>query len=611
MNPHQERLKLIRSEMLKAKIDAYLIPTSDPHLSEYIPLFWKSIEWISGFSGSAGTLLITQNEAMLWTDGRYWLQAEQQLQNTGFTLQKMSKANTYIHYLLTYIQAKQVIGIDGKILSLETKELLENELAKQGIILNTQCDLIAKIWLQRPPLKQEMIFEHPIEFAIQSREEKLALIQEKMQSLGATHHLINSLEDIAWITNLRGKDIQYNPVFMSYLLIDLHKATLFVQPNTLHKDLIKTLQESHIHLEDYEKITSSLHQLQDAKILIDPSRITTHLINCLSQSNTLIKTHNPSLFLKSIKNPAQIKHIKRAMEQDGIALCHFGYWLETSLDQGMKISELDIDTKLHAFRSSQAYFLEDSFPTIAGFNANGAQCHYRATRQNFSYIQDHGFLLVDSGGNYLNGTTDITRVFPIGHITHEQKQDYTLVLKAHIAMSSTIFPQGILMPMLDSLTRAPLWKRHLDYAHGTGHGVGYCLNVHEGPQVLSYYTLPQEKMKIYEGMITSIEPGIYREGKWGVRLENLVLTQLDGENEIFGKFLRFEPLSLYPFEKNCLLLDLLTEEEIKWINAYHQEVYRRLSPFLDEVMRSWLQEKTSTLQNPTKTKYKNKNTPSF
>lgn len=595
MNPHKQRLEQLRASMKEAQIDAYIIPMSDPHLSEYIPSFWKEIEWLCGFSGSAGTLLITQEEASLWTDGRYWLQAQKQLQNSGFILQKASKNHTYTSYLLSLLSPSSVVGIDGRIFSPKAKSELESLLHSSHISLHSQCDLLSPLWHNRPPLQREPIFEHPLEFAIQDRVQKLSIVREKIIECGADSHLIASLEDIAWITNLRGSDIECNPVFMSYLLIDSSKAYLFIQEGTLSKELQKRLESEGFVIKRYEEIEEYLKGLREKTILLDPERIPSSLSQILHPSNTLIQAYNPSLFLKSIKNKEQIEHIKNAMEQDGVALCHLGFWLEESLRSGERISELDVESKLHSLRASHPLFWGDSFNAIVGFNANGAQCHYRATKESHSYIDDKGFLLLDSGGSYLNGTTDITRVFPIGEVSEEQKRDYTLVLKAHIAMSSSVFPQGIAMPLLDALTRAPLWKHHLDYAHGTGHGVGYFLNVHEGPQVLSYFSPVLEKSKVYEGMITSIEPGIYKEGKWGIRLENLVVTRIDGESEEFGAFLRFESLSLYPFERECLELGLLSESEREWINSYHQEVYSRLSKHLDSKMQKWLEKKCERL----------------
>lgn len=593
MNLHRQRLNQLREEMKKAQIDAYIIPMSDPHLSEYIPSFWKCIEWLCGFSGSAGTLLITQDEASLWTDGRYWIQAQKQLQDTGFVLQKSTKDHTYISHILHL--KPQNVGLDGRIFALQSKNELQNTLCKHNISLHSQCDLLSPLWQNRPSLKREPIYEHPLEFAIQTPSQKLSLIQEEMKKSGADTHLIASLEDIAWISNLRGSDIECNPVFMSYLLIDNSNAWLFIQEGTLSEKLQKSLESEGFVIKDYEEIGEYLKTLEKRKILIDPERISASLIEDLPPSNTLIQAYNPSLFLKSIKNQEQIEHIKTAMEQDGVALCYLQFWLEDLIQKGKSISELDIEEKLHSLRASHPLFITDSFNAIVGFNANGAQCHYRATKQDFSYIQGEGLLLLDSGGSYLNGTTDITRVFPIGEVSQEQKRDYTLVLKAHIAMTSSVFPEGIAMPLLDSITRAPLWKYHLDYAHGTGHGVGFFLNVHEGPQVLSYFAPPLEKSKVCEGMITSIEPGLYREGEWGIRLENLVATQLDGESREFGRFLRFETLSLYPFERECIELTLLSDEERAWIDTYHKEVYIRLSKHLDKNMQEWLEKKCREL----------------
>ncbi|EPA1107784.1 aminopeptidase family protein P, partial [Campylobacter coli] len=401
------------------------------------------------------------------------------------------------------------------------------------------------------------------------------------------------------ITNLRGNDVCYNPIFLSHLLILEGKALLFIDREKIDFELEKKLNLDGICLKEYNKIQDELKKLQNTNLLIEPSKTTTLLIEILDKSVEILEEINPSTHLKAIKTDKEIAHIQNAMIEDGVALCNFFTWLEENIKNNTQISELDIDTKITEFRSQSPYYISNSFSTIAGFNANAALPHYKAEKESFSYIQKNGLLLIDSGGQYKNGTTDITRVVAIGELNEEQIHDYTLVLKAHIAIASTIFPKDIAMPLLDAITRAPLWQEQLDYTHGTGHGVGYFLNVHEGPQTLSYFSPVLEKTKAKEGMLTSIEPGIYRTGKWGIRLENLVVNAKieNPKNKDFGEFLYFKPLTLCPFEISCIDKTLLDAKEKAWINTYHKEVYEKLSPKLHDNLKAlkWLKERTKAV----------------
>ncbi|EPZ0226719.1 aminopeptidase family protein P, partial [Campylobacter coli] len=401
------------------------------------------------------------------------------------------------------------------------------------------------------------------------------------------------------ITNLRGNDVCYNPIFLSHLLILEGKALLFIDREKIDFELEKKLNLDGICLKEYNKIQDELKKLQNTNLLIEPSKTTALLIEILDKSVEILEEINPSTHLKAIKTDKEIAHIQNAMIEDGVALCKFFTWLEENIKNNTQISELDIDTKITEFRSQSPYYISNSFSTIAGFNANAALPHYKAEKESFSYIQKNGLLLIDSGGQYKNGTTDITRVVAIGELNGEQIHDYTLVLKAHIAIASTIFPKDIAMPLLDAITRAPLWQEQLDYTHGTGHGVGYFLNVHEGPQTLSYFSPVLEKTKAKEGMLTSIEPGIYRTGKWGIRLENLVVNAKieNPKNKDFGEFLYFKPLTLCPFEISCINKTLLDTKEKAWINTYHKEVYEKLSPKLHDNLKAlkWLKERTKAV----------------
>ncbi|MGH2305788.1 aminopeptidase P family protein [Campylobacter taeniopygiae] len=595
MNLYQQKIAQLRDLMKKNHIDAYLILSSDPHLNEYLPDFYQNKTFISGFKGSAGTLIFTHEKAFLWTDGRYWLQAEKELKGSSIELQKQNHTNTFLNWLKENLKNNEILGTDFSLLSLN---LFEN--------LQTNCqarlkhiDLISPLWQNRPNLSKSKIYEHKIKYCGYSRQEKIKQIREKMQDLNAQNHLISSLDDIAWITNLRGSDIEYNPVFLSYLLIGQKTILLFIDQNKIDSKLEKKLNQDGIYIKNYCEIYQEIQKLRDTNLLIEPTKTTALLIQYLHKSVKIIKEINPSTYLKSIKTQKEIKHIENAMTEDGVALCRFFTWLEENIKKNKHISELDIDLKITEFRAKSPYYISNSFATIAGFNANGACVHYKATKKNFSYIKNNGLLLIDSGAQYENGTTDITRVVAIGKVSKEQIYDYTLVLKAHIAISSTIFPKDIPMPLLDAISRTPLWKNQLDYMHGTGHGVGYFLNVHEGPQTLSYFAPVLEKTKAKEGMLTSIEPGIYKKDKWGIRLENLVLNTKvkNPKNKDYGEFLYFKPLTLCPFELKCINKTLLNKDEKSWLNAYHKKVYNKLSIKLknEPKVLKWLKNKTKII----------------
>ncbi|RTJ11239.1 aminopeptidase P family protein [Campylobacter jejuni] len=595
MNIYAQRIEKIRSLMIKNNINIYLILNSDPHLNEYIPKFYQSREFLSGFTGSAGTLIITLKEAFLWTDGRYFIQAEKELKNSNIILQKQSINNTFMFFLNNNLNSKDILAIDFTTLPLNLKLELENN-CKASL---KDIDLVSQIWDNRPKLPKNKIYEHELKFATRSRKEKLKLVRDEMQNLKIQYHLISSLDDIAWITNLRGSDIEFNPVFLSHLLITQKHALLFIDKDKIDSKMIKKLEQDQIYIKDYSTIKNELSVLKNTNLMLDNSKTTAFLVKELDSSVKIINHINPSVFLKSCKNIKEIKHIKNAMIQDGVALCRFFAWLEDALKKQNKISEIDIDTQLTYFRSQDPLYISNSFATIAGFNANSALPHYKATKENYSMIKGDGLLLIDSGAQYKNGTTDITRVIPIGKITKKQIHDYTLVLKAHIALSSTIFPENIAMPMLDSITRSILWKEQIDFAHGSGHGVGYFLNVHEGPQTISCYAKNDHKTNAKLGMLTSIEPGIYRPQKWGIRLENLVINaQINNPIETeFGNFLCFETVSLCPFELKCIDIKLLNQEEKKWLNTYHQKVFKKLSPKLknDQKTLRWLKSKTKKI----------------
>ncbi|EKS7445428.1 aminopeptidase P family protein [Campylobacter upsaliensis] len=587
MNIFAKRVGKLREAMQEKGLDAYLVVSADPHLSEYLSDYYKVKDYLSGFQGSVGTLVFTQKEAYLWVDGRYWLQAQKQLEGSGVVLQKQDKENTFQNWLKKNLKQGQILGSDFAVLNLALKKELEDFCTLK------HCDLIALMWSDRPSLPKAQIYAHEKAYCALSAKEKIALVRQKMCELGAENHLISNLDDIAYLTNLRGADVEYNPVFLSHLLIKQNETLLFVDEGKISSALKEELKSEGVLICAYESVIKELKSLENTTLLIEPAKMTALLVEALNSSVKLIEEINPSTHLKAVKGAREISHIEDAMIEDGVALCRFFAWLEEALEQKQKINEVDIDTRITEFRAKSPFYISNSFATIAAFKGNGAFPHYKAEKQNCLDIEGDGFLLIDSGGQYKNGTTDITRVVPVGVLCEEQIHDYTLVLKAHIAISRAIFPKNIAMPLLDAITRQPLWEEQLDYIHGTGHGVGYFLNVHEGPQVLSYFAPVLEKTRAKEGMLSSIEPGIYKAGKWGVRLENLVVnTKVENpKNSAYGEFLYFKPVTLCPFELSCIDVNLLDEKEKRWLNAYHQKVRDKLSPRLKDEPKAlkWLE----------------------
>lgn len=593
MNIFAKRVGKLREAMQEKGLDAYLVVSADPHLSEYLSDYYKVKDYLSGFQGSVGTLVFTQKEAYLWVDGRYWLQAQKQLEGSGIALQKQNKDNTFQNWLKKNLKQGQILGSDFAVLNLALKQELENFCTLK------HCDLITLMWSDRPSLPKAQIYAHEKVYCALSAKEKIALVRQKMCELGAENHLISSLDDIAYLTNLRGADVEYNPVFLSHLLIKQNETLLFVDEGKISSALKEELESEGILIYAYESVIEELKRLENTTLLIEPAKMTALLVEALNFSVKLVEEINPSTHLKAVKGAREISHIEDAMVEDGVALCRFFAWLEEALEQKQKINEVDIDTRITEFRAKSPFYISNSFATIAAFKGNGAFPHYKAERQNCLDIEGDGFLLIDSGGQYKNGTTDITRVVPVGVLCEEQIHDYTLVLKAHIAISRAIFPKNIAMPLLDAIARQPLWEEQLDYIHGTGHGVGYFLNVHEGPQVLSYFAPVLEKTRAKEGMLSSIEPGIYKAGKWGVRLENLVVnTKVENpKNSTYGEFLYFKPVTLCPFELSCIDVKLLDEKEKRWLNAYHQKVRDKLASRLKDEPKvlKWLEVRTKII----------------
>ncbi|MFW5757232.1 MAG: aminopeptidase P family protein [Bacteroidota bacterium] len=586
-----ERIASIRHQMKDNELNAYIIPSTDPHQSEYLPDHWKVREWVSGFSGSAGTLVITMDFAGLWTDSRYFIQAEQELSDSGIELVKLKVpyAPEYIEWIANTFPAESKVGCDGKIFSHALVEKMKEVFSPKGILLNTGFDFVSSIWQDRPGLSETPVFEHEPEYAIIPRTEKLTKVRKEMSEKGIQYQLLTSLDDIAWLFNLRGNDVEYNPVFVAYAVVSQVKSLLFVNENKVKPALKELLEGDGITIKPYDEIDEFLGNLDlQSSISLHAAKVSSHIFTCIPSHVKIMDQISIPARLKACKTVGEIEKIKNAMIKDGIALVKFFRWLEAGIGKE-EISESDIGEQLTRFRSDQQGYVGNSFPTIAGFKDHGAIVHYNAKRGSDYQIDSNGMLLIDSGGQYLDGTTDITRTIFTGEPGEEEIIDYTLVLRGLIRLSLAVFPEGTKGFHLDALARCPLWQKRKNYGHGTGHGVGYFLNVHEGPQGISPNTAIDEPL--LAGMLQSNEPGYYPEGKYGIRLENLIVVKEDGKNNQ-GKFLQFETLTLFPFELELIDTDMLSEEEMEWLNRYHNKVFENLSPHLTREENQWLLKKT-------------------
>jgi Xaa-Pro aminopeptidase len=598
-SPIRLRITQLREELARAGVHALLVPSADPHLSEYLPERWQGRQWLSGFTGSMATLVVAADRAVLFADSRYWTQAEAELAGTGIELEKIATGASLAHieWLAKHTPQGGTVAVDGQVLGLGVAQALKTALDAAGVLLRTEGDLLDAIWPDRPGLPTQPVYEHRAPHATMPRAEKLAAVRLAMAAQGATQHFVSTVDDVAWITNLRGSDVTYNPVFLAHLLIDMTRATLFVGAGKVDAALAATLAADGFTVAPYTDAPAALGRLAATDtLLLDPKRVTHGLRASVAAGTKVIEAINPSTLLKSRKNAAEAAHIREAMAEDGAAMCEFYAWFEAAMARGERITELTVDEHLSAARAKRKGFVGLSFSTIAGFNANGAMPHYRATEESHALIEGDGLLLIDSGGQYLGGTTDITRVWPIGTVSAAMKRDYTLVLKGTMNLSRARFPRGTASPMLDALARAPLWAEGIEFGHGTGHGVGYFLNVHEGPQSISK-AVPDAHMAMQPGMITSIEPGVYRPGQWGVRIENLVLNvpATTSEGSTFGEFLEFETLTMCPIDTRCIELSLMREDERAWLNAYHATVLERLSPRVSGDALAWLVERTKAV----------------
>ncbi|HZJ98827.1 MAG TPA: aminopeptidase P family protein, partial [Tissierellaceae bacterium] len=575
-------------------ISAYIIPTSDPHQSEYVADHYKARSWISGFTGSAGTVVVTQDDANLWTDGRYFIQAENQLKGSEYKLFKMGVAEvpSYIEWLKANIESGDTIGYDARVFSQITAEELEKEFIEYGINFNDKYDFVGEIWEDRPELTKEEAFVHELIYTGISSSGKIAKLRANMKSKGADYFLIASLDDIAWLFNIRGKDVKSNPVIISYALISSDRAYLFVDMDKINPDVESFLNDNGIQILSYEDVIKYVREIEsDASVILEKDKINRWIYDAIPEECNIIDELNYTTILKGKKNHTEIENQKNAYIKDGVALTKFLYWLDKKIDK-IEITELSAAEKLLEFRKEQDLFIEPSFNTISAYGPNAAMAHYSATKDSFSIIEKKGFYLVDSGGQYLDGTTDITRTVAVGPITDEEKKDFTLTLKGHINLINAKFLEGTSGYQLDILCRQPMWEEGLDFKHGTGHGIGYLLNVHEGPHRIA--SIPNF-VALEKGMISSIEPGVYKAGKHGIRIENIAVVDDYIETES-GKFMKFEVLSYVPIDLDAIDASLLSNNEIKWLNSYHKDVYEKLSPYLNEDENTWLQEKTRSIQ---------------
>lgn len=589
-----QRLSSLRALMRQHELSAWIIPTADPHLSEYLPEHWQARDYFSGFTGSAGVLVVQPETAQLWTDFRYWTQAEAELSGSGIVLMKQENGANHINDLAQKQPENAQIGIAPDMLSLADQRRFQAAFTTKNIVLWHERDLAAEVWGKaRPALPTASVYAQKAEFVPQSAAEKLARVREKMREFGVTHHLISALDDIAWLTNLRGNDIAFNPVFLSHLLIGEHEATLFVSPDKISADIQTALDAAQIRVQPYENVNDCVAQLSGC-LLLDPAKIAVATVQKQPENLKIVEASNPSTQFKAEKSVAEIANIRAAMVQDGIALCGFFAELEQKWARGDDFDEYDISGLLLKHRSQREHFVSESFGTIAGFNENGAMPHYSAAKTGSLKITGNGLLLIDSGGQYHTGTTDITRVVPIGTPSAAQIRDFTLVLKAHIALATTVFPEGISSGQIDAICRKPLWQAQCDYGHGTGHGVGYFLNVHEAPQRISYHAPNSPVYAMREGMLTSNEPGLYRPNQWGIRIENLVVNQRvpQPKETAFGDYLYFETVTLCPIDTRLVDVAMLNVEERAWLNAYHADVREKLLPHVEGAARDWLLERT-------------------
>ncbi len=585
-----EKVQGLRKAMKTAGLDAYIIPSSDPHQSEYVADHWKSRAWISGFTGSAGNVVVTMDHAGLWTDSRYFIQAEDQLKDSNMVLHKLNIPHTpeHVQWICENLAEGSTVGCDARLFSVSQIRRLEKRLGAKGLKLKTGVDLIGALWVDRPALPNKPVFEHALQYAGQSRSSKLEMLRSKMRP--NAHYLVSTLDDIAWMFNLRGSDVACNPVFYAYAVLGKETAYLFTGPGNIDEELKRLLNTDGIIVKGYDEIPNHLNSISpDESILIDAATTNKQLFDAIP-SSSVCEGKNLVIPAKAIKNKTEIAHIRETMKRDAVALLRLYRWLEKEVEK-RGVPEAELAERLNDFRAEQDNYIGESFDAIVGFKGNGAIVHYKPEPETCAEITNDGMLLLDSGGQYLDGTTDITRTTVFGSPTTEQKKDFTTVLKGYINLDTAKFPKGTTGVQLDTLARIDLWKAGLNYGHGTGHGVGFFLNVHEGPQGFSPVpNTPRANTALQPGMLTSIEPGLYKEGKYGIRIENLALCK-EGPKTDFGEFLELEAVTLFPIELDLVELEMLSENEVNWLNKYHEKVYNEVAPLLTKEEQAWLKHK--------------------
>ena len=585
-----DRIKNLRSYMEKNDLDAYIIYSSDPHSSEYVSDRWRGREWISGFTGSAGTVVFLRDKAGLWTDGRYFIQAEEQLRGSEIELYKMGIPGfpTYSEWLYDNLENGSKVGIAPEVLTVKGNNELISKFSKKNIELK-YIDLLDSIWNDRPSIPMKEVYEHELKYAGRSRIEKIQIIKDQIKKNEAENYILVTLDDIAWLLNLRGADIKNSPVAISYVLIEKDKTTLYIHSGKINDSLMKSLVNDGIIIKEYDSIFNDLNNL-NGLTLINETTVNVKIKNSINKNVIVRNVKNLVAFEKAKKDEKELENIRKCHIRDGAKMVKFLYWVDKNVSSGT-LTEISVDRKLNSFRSEDENFVDESFSSIVAYKEHGALMHYSANEETNATLKPEGMLLVDSGGLYYDGTTDITRTFALGETSEKEKVDFTLVLKGVINLSKAIFLEGTLGANLDILARKALWENGIDYKCGTGHGIGYFLNVHEGPQSISPRLID---VKLEKGMILSNEPGVYRESEYGIRTENTIVV-VEHSNTPFGKFYRFETISFCPIDIRLIKSELLTEDERKWINDYHKEVYEKLSPLLDNEHNKWLKKMTKEI----------------
>lgn len=589
-----QRLTAIRNFMAKHHLDAFIVPSTDAHLSEYPPKMWESRKWISGFTGSAGTAVVTKDKAGVWTDSRYFLQAGIELKDTGFDLFKMGQPETpeMTDWIIGEVGAGGTVGIDGLVYAASDAKALKARLDAKEIKLETSLDPFSEAWTDRPEISKNKVFLLPDNVTGESTKKKIERINAQLERMDADGLIAVTLDAVAWIFNMRGSDVDFNPVAVAYGYVSKKESVLFVDSDKLDDKTKETLLKQGVKIDDYNQVFNYVAQLpKGSSVCVTGAKINYKLYQTIPASCKIIDVPSPVDLMKSMKNETELGGFRNAMVKDGVALVKFFMWLEKAVPAGV-VTEITIEEKLREFRSQQDLFVGESFSTIAGYAGNGAIIHYRAQPDTCLTVQPKGLLLIDSGGQYKDGTTDITRTVAVGELTKQMKEDYTNVLKGHIAIATAIYPEGTRGSQLDILARKALWDNCQAYWHGTGHGIGHFLNVHEGPQNIR---LEENPTVLREGMVTSNEPGLYRANQYGIRIENLIATRFYKKTEDFGTFFDFETITLCPIDTTPIAKRLLTKQEIKWLNNYHKMVYSKLRKHLNKEEKAWLKNKTKSL----------------